>query len=189
MNIGIALLADRKVHNLARNITFDINNKYKTGNETALLPQHISLKQSFPYNDDINKIAVYIEGFCKTLKPFKVFIEKIEVNSFGGDNNVLAWLKVKECKELREIHVKLCNELKEKFGIIPIGFDGEKWKFHSTLAFSKLEKDSTDGLILEYNNKEICMDFEPKEIVMFCGVSHATKSSEYFSLKVFEIGK
>lgn len=72
---------------------------------------------------------------------------------------------------------------------MPIGFDGENWRFHSTLAFSKLEKDSASKLILEYNNKEIGMEFEPKEVVMFCGVGDAAKPSEYFSLKIFEIGK
>jgi hypothetical protein len=44
MYIGIAILVDIKIHNIARDLTFDLNKKYSTGIKTALLPQRISLK-------------------------------------------------------------------------------------------------------------------------------------------------
>jgi 2'-5' RNA ligase len=187
MHIGVAILTDIKVHNIARSITFNINNKYNTGIESALLPQHISLKQSFPYEGDINEIEEYIKEICLNFRTFKIFIDKVEVNSFNGES-ILGWLKVRECKELRDIHMKLCKGLKKKFNINPLGFDKDKWQFHSTLISSKINKNFIKELISEYNNKEISMEFEAKEVVMFCCMGDGTKTSEYFSLKIFNIG-
>lgn len=188
MYIGVAILTDSKIHNIARNITFNLNKKYNTGIETALLPQHISLKQSFPYDGDINEMTEYIQEFCLNLKPFKISIEEVEINLFG-DRNIIGWLKVRESKELREIHRKLCIGLEEKFKIKPLGFDGEGWKFHSTLTYAELNENCIKELMAEYNNKEMYMEFEAKEIVVFCCVDDYTKTSEYFSLKIFNIGK
>lgn len=186
MHIGIAILTDGKIHNIARDITFNLNKKYNTGIESALLPQHISLKQSFPYEGDVYKIEEYIERFCSNIKPFKIFVERVEINSLGKES-ILAWLKIRESNELKNIHMKLCKELKSEFGIEPLGFDGEQWKFHSTLAFSKVNECYKNELIYEYDNKDISMEFEAKEIVMFCSMGDGSKASEYFSLKIFNM--
>ncbi len=186
MHIGISVLTDEKVHNIARDLTFNLNKKYNTGTEAALLPQHISLKQSFPYEYDIYAMEKFIEIFCSAMKPFKISVEKVKVNSLS-EESILAWLKIKESSELQNIHMKLCRELKTKFGIEPLGFDGKQWKFHSTLTFSNIDRRIKDELICEYNNKDISMEFEAKKIVMFCCMGDGNKTSEYFSLKIFNI--
>lgn len=187
MHIGIAILTDIQIHNVARNITFNLNNKYNTGIESAILPQHISLKQSFPYDGDIDVIEEYIEQFFLSIRPFKIFIEKVEVNSLS-EETVIVWLKVKECNELKDIHSKLCEDLKVRFDISPLGFDGDEWQFHSTLTVSKINKNYLEELICEYNNKDFSIEFEAKEIVLFCCTGDASKTSEYFSLKIFNMG-
>lgn len=78
MHIGIAILTDVQIHNIARNITLNLNKKYKTGIESALLPQHISLKQSFPYCGDINVIEEYIKRFCLSIIPLKYLLIKLK---------------------------------------------------------------------------------------------------------------
>lgn len=187
MHIGIAILTDIQIHNVARNITFNLNKKYKTGLESALLPQHISLKQSFPYYGDIDVIEEYIERFCLSIRPFKIFIEKVEVNSLT-EETVIVWLKVRECNELKDIHSKLCEDLKAKFNISPLGFDGDEWQFHSTLTVSEINKNYLEELIYEYNNKDFSIEFEAKEIVLLCCIGDAAKTSEYCSLKIFNMG-
>lgn len=125
MYIGIAILTNTKVHNVARNIIFNLNQKYATGIENALLLQHISLKQSFPYEGNIEDIEKCIETFCSNLKPMQLFLEKVEMNLINEDT-ILGWIKVRECNELSDIHIKLCKELKSKFNIEPLGFDGDE---------------------------------------------------------------
>lgn len=116
MHIGIAILTDIEIHNIARSIIFNINKKYNTGIERALLPQHISLKQSFPYDGDIGLLEDYLNDFFVRIKPFKILIEKIEIQELS-EQVVLGWLKIKECDDLRDIHTRLCKELKSKFNI------------------------------------------------------------------------
>ena len=187
MYIGIALLTDVEIHNIARNFTFNINAKYSTGINSALLPQHISLKQSFPYSGDLSLLEDYLNDFFVKIKPFKVLVEKVEIQELS-ECVVLGWLKIKECHELREIHLRLCKELKNKFNIEPLGFDGDMWRFHSTLVCSTVDKGSMIDIISDYHNKDISMEFEPKEGVMFCCLGDTTNDSQWFSLKKFNIG-
>lgn len=187
MHIGIAILADIEVHNIARSIMFNINKKYNTGIESALLPQHISLKQSFPYSGDISLLEDYLNDFFVKIKPFKILIEKIEIQELS-EEVVFGWLKIKECNELRDIHTQLCQELKSKFNIEPLGFDGDTWQFHSTLICSTINKANITNIISDYHNKDISMKFEANEGVMFCCLGDITNASQWFSLKKFTIG-
>lgn len=188
MYIGIAILTDTKIHNVARNIVLNLNQKYGMGIESALLPQHISLKQSFPYEGDIKNIEKYLEIFCSNLKPMKVLLEKVEINIINEDT-ILGWIKVKESRELRDIHRKLCKELKSHFNVEPLGFDGDEWTFHTTLAVSKVNKNLINKIFSEYNNKDMSIEFEARKVAMFCNVGDSTKISDYFSLKIFDIDK
>jgi hypothetical protein len=188
MQIGIAILTDTKIHNIARNMIFDLHQRYNAGIENAFLPQHISLKQSFPYNGTIGTIADYFEEFCSNTEPVQVLLENVEIKLINEDT-ILGWMKVKECKELRNIHLRLCEGLKLKFDIDPLGFDGDEWRFHSTLIVSKIDKRLIQSLIREYDNKNISIGFETKKAVMFCNIGDPTKTSEYFTLKIFDMGK
>lgn len=47
MKATFALLASRDVHNWARQLAWDIHQKYHTGTIDNRLPPHISLKQPF----------------------------------------------------------------------------------------------------------------------------------------------
>jgi hypothetical protein len=188
MHIGIAILTDTAIHNLAREMVFDMQKKYHTRIENALLPQHISLKQSFPYNGKVEDIENYFEKFCSSIEPVKVSLQNVEINRINEDT-VLGWIKVTESKALRDIHLRICQELKSEFNIDPLGFDGDNWRFHSTLITSRVDINLLDSLIQEYDKRNISVCFEAKKIVMFCNIGDPTRTSEYFSLKIFDIGK
>lgn len=187
MHIGIAILSDIEMHNIARSIMFNINKKYDTDIERALLPQHISLKQSFPYDGDIGLLESYFNDFFARIKPFKILIEKIEIQELA-EEVVLGWLKIKESNELRDIHTRLCKELKSKFDIEPLGFDGDRWQFHSTLVCSTINKANIANIISDYHNKDISLKLEANEVVMFCCLGDIKNPSQWFSLKRFTIG-
>lgn len=78
--------------------------------------------------------------------------------------------------------------LKEKFNISPLGFDGDEWQFHSALTVSEINKNYLEELIYEYNNKNFSIEFVAKEIVLLCCIGDASKATEYFSLKIFNMG-
>lgn len=187
MNICIALLANTKLHNLGRKITFDMNQKYETGIESARLPQHVSLKQTFFFDKNIDDLEKYLETFFEEMKIIKIKVEKLEVNYV--EEKALIWLKIKKDEKLKKIHEKLCAELKEKFDIEPIGYDGEKWEFHSTLAYTKLEILKLNEIKKEYDGMKIDEEFELKEAVILCSTIEEKEEAKYFSLRKFDLKK
>jgi 2'-5' RNA ligase len=60
--------------------------------------------------------------------------------------------------------------------------------FHLTLTYVDLNKDCIEKLKSEYNNIEINMEFEAKEIAILCCLSDFPKTSEFFTLKLLNIG-
>lgn len=107
---------------------------------------------------------------------------------YYDEDTVLAWIKIKESIELRNIHTKLCEKLKAKFEIEPLGFDGEHWTFHSTLTYSKIDNTFKPKIYDEYNGKVIKSEFEANEAVVFCCLEDCSRTCNYFSLKIFNIG-
>lgn len=71
MHIGIAILTDKKMHNIGRQLSYDINEKYETGIESALLPQHISLKQSFLMMEILLQLKNSLMNFSRELNRLK----------------------------------------------------------------------------------------------------------------------
>ncbi|WP_461615050.1 2'-5' RNA ligase family protein [Clostridium sp. Marseille-QA1073] len=168
MFICFALLVDYKISNYARKIVYDITNKYGASIEPALLPQHISLKQSFKVNS-IDKIESYFDNLADSLKSFDLEFSKInliEVKDNENDIEIL-WLDVNEIRYLRDIHNRLNKELLEKFEIPKSGFDGENFHFHSTLSFGYNQKKDFKEIKRELCDKDLNLRFTVKEIALF----------------------
>lgn len=99
------------------------------------LPFHISLKISCEINEnDLSNIVSDVSKYYETLKPFKVNVDKIELNGS------ICWLKIKENKNLIKIHNYLDDLLFNKYGYKLHPFD-LNFIYHTTLFLdSDLEK-------------------------------------------------
>ena len=89
------------------------------------LPQHISLKISFP-TDRPDEILAHLSAFLSQQKPFSVHMRNPE--PFG---NIL-WMTAEENEHLQQLHRQLDTELENRFGIVQHEFD-TCFQFHSTL--------------------------------------------------------
>lgn len=112
-----------------RNIANNLNEDYGLSTVAFSLPQHISLKISFECND-YKKVIEFIKSQLKTFSPFEV-----EINDITKIDSSLIWLDIAENKELSKMHNLLNNSLLQEFGIPLKSFDGDVFKFHSTLFF------------------------------------------------------
>ena len=149
MYIWTGLVFNKNDEASIREICKEINKKYKLNENSFTLPQHISLKISFDakeYEDIIEYVKSILENQMKI---------RVKIIGISKINNGVIWLDAEENQELRKIHNLLNEKLKEKYDVSLASFDGEKFKFHSTLFQDKSICDEHEPLIKELIDKII----------------------------------
>jgi 2'-5' RNA ligase len=108
-------------------------------NDPALtLPLHTSLKISFEVDDKYaNEVRSAVRQYLSALQSFQIAPERVE------STGKLTWIRMKESRELSQIHGALDLIMEEKFGVPQHVFDRD-FIFHTTLFAAtdphKLEK-------------------------------------------------
>lgn len=127
MYIWIGLVLEKDDENYIRNICKEENKTFNINEQSFTLPQHISLKTSFKATEYLLVIQ-YLKEELREIKAIQ-----LEANNLTIIDGKVIWLDIEESIFLRELHNKINLLLKEKFNIEPSGFDGENFKFYSTL--------------------------------------------------------
>ena len=96
------------------------------------------------------------------------------------------WLNIKEKPELRKYHNLILNHLKEKYNIEKIGFDGENFKFHSTL-FQDVDNKEKVSELYENIDKDILINNELKINQIYFGISEVGKVGTYKVVDYIEL--
>ena len=147
MYVWIGLVFNNEDEDYIRNICEEINKKYSLSEVSYTLPQHISLKTSF-YYENYNEVINYIKNILSDISSLTV-----NITGINKINNGVIWFDVEETEELRNIHNLLNNELLNKYNIPLIKFDGDNFKFHSTLFQDSNISDEHNQLINELLEK------------------------------------
>ena len=147
MYIWTGLVFNKNDEAYIREICKEINKKYKLDENSFTLPQHISLKISFD-SEEYKDVIEYVKSILENQKRIRV-----KIIGISKINNGVIWLDVEENQELRRIHNLLNERLKETYNISLANFDGDKFKFHSTLFQDKNICDEHEKLISEITNK------------------------------------
>lgn len=159
MYIWTGLVFNKNDEANIREICKELNKKYKLNEQSFSLPQHISLKMSFETKNHEDVIG-YIKSFLDTQKKIRV-----KIIGISKINNGVIWLDVEENPKLREIHNLLNEKLKERYDIPLANFDGESFRFHSTLFQDKSICDEHEELINELTDRiKLPFEIEIKEI-------------------------
>ena len=127
MYIWIGLTLEKDDENYIREICKEENKNFNINEQAFSLPQHISLKTSFNTNQYLT-IIKYLKEELKDINTIE-----LKANNLTIIDGKVIWLDIEENKFLRNLHNKINILLKEKFNIGLSGFDGENFKFHSTL--------------------------------------------------------
>ena len=134
MKATFALLANRDVHNWVRRLAWQIHQTYRTGTLHCRLPPHISLKQPFP-TTDLTALEAYMDILARSLTPFDLAFTELQIEPIvaGQTDYGLLWLAVQETPYLRQLHLRLNDELAQRFGNTQAAYDGSAYRFHMTV--------------------------------------------------------
>lgn len=187
MHFVIALSVDSLIHNIARKIAFDAIN-LGLDNESLFMMPHISLKQSFPYNEPVEDLEAFFDDFFRNVEPFRIQTGCISLVKLSPENGLL-WYEVVENQTLRALHNELNIKLKNQFGIEPAGFDGSTWHFHTTIVYSKSGFDKLEALYLKHRDSCDLRSYMAKEAILFCQPVDRNQLKGVFSYKLTALGK
>lgn len=126
MYIWIGCKLPEEFETYIRGICVPLSEKLGLDTSGFTLPQHISLKISFPFNGDETEVLSYLE---ERLANERVFYVNPRAPQRCG--NIL-WMPFRTNAPLRHLHSVLDRELLEYFGIEQHAYDRD-FAFHSTL--------------------------------------------------------
>ncbi|MCH4886273.1 2'-5' RNA ligase family protein [Acidaminobacter sp. JC074] len=185
MYICIALLTDDLIQNKSRKIVFDLSQKYDIDTMSSRLPQHISLKQSFEI-DKIDEIENYFDQLSKSMKPFSVVLNKIDLCLINNDsiNKQILWYEIEESENLWTLHNKLNRELLDLFEIPMNGYDGDTFKFHSTIAYESNKEDLFVRYLENLKNRDESISFDVTKIALFYSPDKELRGDNFITYKI-----
>ena len=178
MYIWIGLEKDDE--NYIRGICKEENKCFNINEQAFTLPQHISLKTSFNVNEYVEVIQ-YLKEELKDINAIQLEVCKLTII-----NGKVIWLDIKENTFLRELHNKINLLLKEKFNIGLSGFDGENFKFHSTL-FQETEYNENINKIGSILKEKMKTPFLVNIKELSFGISEEGKVGTYKAIDKIEL--
>lgn len=132
MHIWIGCLLPEEFEKALRGVCTPLGQEFGLDAVAFSLPQHISLKISFPYNGDVQALLDYLTELLKNQPSFTVHPKPIE-----RQGNIL-WIPFAESGQLQQLHNLLDTKLKKDHSVPQHIFD-KAFLFHSTLFFGPEE--------------------------------------------------
>lgn len=171
MYLWIGLGVNKNKEKYIRDYCMEINKEFNVNEQSFTLPQHISLKTSFK-TDEYKKIINDLKNIFSKNKKITLKVEDVEM--VPG----VIWLNIEETEELRNYHNTLLKYLKDNYNIDKVGYDGDTFKFHSTLFQDVDNKELVGNLYKKIDkNKLLINDLEVDRI--YFGISEIGKVGTY----------
>lgn len=161
MHVVFALMMDHEIHNEMRRLAIEVDRKYGVGLRAALLPPHVTLKQSIEVSD-LAALETFFRKFAASVPPFEARVTNLEVVG----SRVL-WIDVEETPLLRNLHRRLNTELAAHFPNTAATFDGPEYHFHATVALSAEPSPIFQQIAAEYDGMIIDLTWTVKRMVLF----------------------
>lgn len=191
MKATFVLLANTKVHNIIRKLSWEFHQKYRTGTRNASLPPHVSLKQPFSISN-LSELEKYMGEFATSIQPFDLKLNELQIISVPFDRwseYGILWIDVEESETLRSLHNRLNEELCQRFSDTTADFDGESYHFHMTVMMGGQIMDIYRKFHSEIPNTKIDMCYTVREMAMFVYDEPLGPHSDYLCYKILPLGK
>jgi uncharacterized protein YhfF len=190
MYFCIAALLDDITQNEIRKKTLAILGKYGIGVTALLLPQHISLKISFA-TDRADDLLAYFDDLCLSHFPINVTLQPLEAVAIQdrGAPTGLLWYNIREDVRLRKIHNQLNADLPELLGISNSTIDGDRFRFHSTIAYGGKPYEEYRQIHVAVAGEFESISARIDKLAVFCSVQETAVAGQFFTLKTGTLGR
>lgn len=159
----VVMLGD-DAHNFMTELQVEIL-KRQGINEGLIAPPHITLKLGFK-SPDLAVFAGYLDEVARSTAPFEITLRGI--NAF--DDGVI-FLDVEPTEALDRLRRRVVRELSERFQIEPRPLEGDRFRFHATIAYGLPQKAFEEELA-RLSRLTPSFRFQAQTLAMFC---HAGK--------------
>lgn len=106
-------------------------------NAALALPVHVSLRIALAVADEESEnVCVFVERYFEETEPFDIIPDSV------GQNGNIVWCRLRENRQLSEIHRYLVDELKNRFDVGSHPFD-DSFLYHATLFFGDGEAEAS----------------------------------------------
>ena len=160
----------------------------RTGFETARLPFHVSLKQTFMIHD-LDDFERFFDEFASTVSKTEIPFEALVLspnNSIGGTPSGVLALRATRTEELDALQKRFFGELTDRFGPCPAEHDND-YIFHMTVAIGKAPYENYvrayEELIKRPIPKSLCFD----KLALFYYDDNSIAAGSYFCYKIFDL--
>ncbi|HEX5691785.1 MAG TPA: 2'-5' RNA ligase family protein, partial [Roseiflexaceae bacterium] len=183
-----ALLVDQSTHNFMRKLAFELDRLYHTGLQAAVLPAHVSLKQTFR-TDDLPAVEAYFDTFAASIQPFEIIFDAVEVQLAAGPNGDtgIVWLAARETSTLRDLHNRLNAELAPRLTRSHADFDGPAFRFHSTIAMGKQAPQIYQAIAATYSRVDVHLTCYVTQILMGVAYDDTDPPGPFISYKILSL--
>ena len=190
MKATFAVLANSDVHNWVRKLAWQIHQNYRTGTRHCCLPPHISLKQPFRVAD-LTALEAYMETLARSLAPFEVAFTELQLEPIVFDRKEygLLWLAVQETAYLRQLHLRLNDELQQRFATTQAAYDGSAYQFHMTVMMGGQPIEVYRQIYRDMVAQSRELRYTVKELGLFVYDEPMGPDGEYLAYKTLPIGK
>jgi len=190
MYAAFALLANAEVDNLVRKLGWEMHQKYRTGTKHCRLPPHVSLKQPFRV-PSADAAETYMDELAQSINPFEVHLTEIQIDSLthAGTEYGILWLSVEASEGLRQLHIRVNQEMDQRFGNTQADFDGTDYQFHMTAMIGGQPVEVYRQFLDELNNRAINLRYTAHELSMFVYDEPRGPDGEYMCYRTLPIGK
>lgn len=187
MKAAIVLLSGNQVQNFARRIAVRLCAEKGLPFYAAALPSHVSLKQTFVF-EDFERLDAFCERFAASIRPFEVALDRLYLYE-RGDFGVLG-LNVVETPVLRGLHERLNRELAQVFADTRAEFDGADYRFHLTIEIARGARNL--AVLREYfrgvADPAVDLRFSARELGVFFYPDEALTPGTFVVYRVLPLG-
>ncbi|HRW04954.1 MAG TPA: 2'-5' RNA ligase family protein [Caldilineaceae bacterium] len=162
MFICVAALLDDPSQNRIRAKTMRLMERYRLPATAVLLPQHVSLKMTFPCRNPAPLVA-YFDALADAVSAAKIALDTVEAIPIEdqGKPSGLIWYNVVDDGRLRAIHNQLNDDLPALLGIQNSPIDGDAFRFHTTVTYGSLRFEEYQKIVAEEARQ-----FAPMEVML-----------------------
>lgn len=178
MEVAFSILLDSAGYNLARRYQLKILQKFQA-KEALLIGPHVTIKYAFFANDFIG-VERYFDGIAQRTHSFE--IELSGISSF--EENHVVFLNIIKSEELTKIHLKVLEDLVQRFHVTKAEFEGSNLHFHITLAYKDITSETFKSIMEDFKDESVSQKVVVKQFGLWLRISPEEK---WFLYKIKEL--